>query len=89
MDYNPFIQIFLCVVEGGVGWGGGGLTCLRNWSKMLFLVTFRKITTYWPPLDERVRSSFAESCRSDKHYLQNLINVHRFYVQKILHYIEN
>ena len=27
---------------------------------MLFLGTFWKITTYWSPLDERVRSSFAE-----------------------------
>ena len=27
---------------------------------MLFLGTFWKITTNWSPLDERVRSSFAE-----------------------------
>ena len=32
--------------------------CFR--SKMLFLGTFWKITTYWSPLDERVCSSFAE-----------------------------
>ena len=46
---------------GGVRWGGGGFD-VRNWSKRLFLGTFWKITTYWPPLDERVCSSFAERC---------------------------
>ena len=30
-----------------------------------------KITTNWPPLDERVRSSFAESCKNESHYLEN------------------
>ena len=43
---------------------GGGEVVVMNWSKMLFLGTFWKITTYWPPLDERVRSSFAESCKN-------------------------
>ena len=33
---------------------------MKSLSKMLFLGTFWKITTYWSPLDERVRSSFAE-----------------------------
>ena len=33
---------------------------VKSWSKMLFLGNFWKITTYWSPLDERVRSSFAE-----------------------------
>ena len=50
-------------VGGGVvswGGGGGGVVDVKSWSKMLFLVTFWKITTYWSPLDERVRSSFAE-----------------------------
>ena len=32
--------------------GGGGGVDVRNWSKMLILGTFRKITTYWPPLDD-------------------------------------
>ena len=40
--------------------GGGGVVDVKSWSKMLFLGTFWKITTYWSPLDERVRSSFAE-----------------------------
>ena len=59
----------------GVRWGGGGSTLaggyvgeggvdVRSWSKVLFLGTFWKITTCWSPLDERVRSSFAESCRN-------------------------
>ena len=53
--------------EGGggtLGRGGGGVFDVRSWSKMLFLGFFWKITTYSPPLDERVRSSFAESCKS-------------------------
>ena len=48
---------------GGVCWGwgrGGGVVDVKSWSKMLFLGTFWKITTNWSPLDERVRSSFAE-----------------------------
>ena len=60
-------------VGGGWGWirwiGGGAGTLgrgvdVRSWSKMLFLGTFWKTTTYWSPLDERVRSSFAKSCRN-------------------------
>ena len=31
---------------------------------MLFLGTFWKITTYWSPLDERVRSSFVAEKRN-------------------------
>ena len=60
-------------LSGGVGGGGGGGgyvggwgyvgtgvgVDVRSWSKMLFLGTFWKITTYWPPVDERVRSSSA------------------------------
>ena len=47
------------VREGGTSWVGGTLrggegVDVRSWSKMLFLDTFWKITTYWPPLDERV-----------------------------------
>ena len=49
-------------VDGGLHVGGG--VDLRSWYKMLFLGIFWKITTYWSPLDERVRSSFAESCRN-------------------------
>ena len=58
----------LHTLGGGSGMLGGGGTLgrsgvvvvdVRSWSKMLFLGTFWKITTYWPPLDERVRSSFA------------------------------
>ena len=48
-------------------WGGGGgcgVVDVKSWSKMLFLGFFWKITTYWSLLDERVRSSFAESCRN-------------------------
>ena len=47
---------------GGLSWGGGGggVVDVKSWSKMLFLGTFWKITTYWSPLVERVRSSFAE-----------------------------
>ena len=48
---------------GGVRWGEGEGVDVRSWSKMQFLGTFWKITTYWPPLDERVRSSFAETCK--------------------------
>ena len=53
--------------RGGYVGGGGGVYVgggfdVRNWSKRLFLGTFWKITTYWPPLDERVCSSFAERC---------------------------
>ena len=56
----------------GVHWGGGGGGCmlqrggvdLTSWSKLLFLGTFWKISTYWPLLDERVGSSFAESCKN-------------------------
>ena len=48
---------------GEVSWGGGGID-VRSWSKRLFLGIFWKITTYWPPLDERVRLSFAESCKN-------------------------
>ena len=44
--------------DGGTLGRGVGVD-VRSWSKMLFLGTFWKITTYWPPLDERVRSSFA------------------------------
>ena len=44
---------------GKLGWGGG-VVDVKSWSKMLFLGTFWKITTCWSPLDERVRSSFAE-----------------------------
>ena len=64
-------------VEGGgerwIRWGGGGGlrlgggeggVDLRSWSKKLFLGTLCKVTTYWPPLDEHVRSSFAESCKN-------------------------
>ena len=40
---------------GGIRWrwggGGGGGVVVSNSSKMLFLGTFWKITTYWPPLD--------------------------------------
>ena len=42
-------------VEGTLGGGG----------------TFCKITTYWPPLDERVCSSFAEICQKLESFLQN------------------
>ena len=48
---------------GGVKLGRGlvgAVVDVKSWSKMLFLGTFWKITTYWSPLDERVRSSFAE-----------------------------
>ena len=46
---------------GGVSWGGGGCFVeVKSWSKMLFLGTFWKINKYCSPLDERVRSSFAE-----------------------------
>ena len=38
----------------------GGVVDVKSWSKMLFLGTFWKLTTYWSPLDERARSSFAE-----------------------------
>ena len=48
---------------GTLGRGGGGVD-VRSWSKMLFLRTFWKITRHWPPLDERVRSNFAESCKN-------------------------
>ena len=50
------------VHEGGTL--GGGLYNVNNWftlgtgQKCCFLGFFWKITTYWPPLDERVRSSF-------------------------------
>ena len=49
------------VGEGGwIRWAGGGVVVdVRSWSKMLFLGTFWKITTYWRPLVQRVRSSFA------------------------------
>ena len=56
--------------------------------KLLHIGLF-KITTNWPPLDERVRSSFAESCKKYSQNLQNLIIFHGFYVQKIIHYFEN
>ena len=63
---------------------------------MLFLGIFWKIFTYWPPLDERVRSSFAEINYKlvssyfrviifglfSSYYLQYLINFHGFYKQK-------
>ena len=42
--------------------GGGGGVDVMSWSKMLYLGSFWKINTYWSPLDERVRSSFEESC---------------------------
>ena len=46
---------------GKLGRGGGGwVVDVKSWSKMLFMGTFWKITTYWSPLDERVHSSFAE-----------------------------
>ena len=74
----------------GLGYVGRGVGVdVKSWSKKLFLGTFWKIATYWPPLDERVRSSFAESCKNQSHYLQNLIGFHGFFVQKIIHYIEN
>ena len=42
-------------------WGGGvGVVDVKIWSKMLFLGTFWKITTYWSPLDKHVSLSFAE-----------------------------
>ena len=47
--------------------------------KLLYIGLF-KITTFWPPLDERIRSSFAEICKKYSHYLQNSINSHGFYV---------
>ena len=50
--------------RGGKLGRGGGVVDVKSWSKMLFLGTFWKITTYWSPLDERVRSNFAESCRN-------------------------
>ena len=53
---------------GGVSWGGGGgggVVDVKSWSKVLFLGTFCKITTYWSPLDEGVRSSFAEKRNVD------------------------
>ena len=50
-------------VGGGVSWGGGGgglswgrggvVVDMKSWSKMVFLGTFWKITTYWSPLDDR------------------------------------
>ena len=46
--------------RGKLGRGGGVVDDVKSWSKMVFLSTFWKITTYWSPLDERVRSSFAE-----------------------------
>ena len=74
---TPYILVFRIggtswVRDGGTLWvGGGGYIGAgrgrgveaRSWSKKLFLGTFQKITTYWPPLDERVRSGFAESCK--------------------------
>ena len=44
--------------RGGEYVGGGGT------GHNAVLGTFWKITTYWPPLDERVRSSFAENCKN-------------------------
>ena len=58
--------------EVGGTWGD----YVGNWSKIPFLgffgqlphIDLLKITTYWPPHDERVRSSFAESCKKLSHY---------------------
>ena len=49
---------------GKLGPGGGVVVDVKSWSKMLFSGTFWKNTTYWSPLDERFRSSFAENCRN-------------------------
>ena len=56
---------------GMVRWGGGGMVRWGIWyleggcrDELLFLATFWKITTYWRPLEERVRSSFAENCKN-------------------------
>ena len=46
--------------RGGEYVGGGGGGTGHN----AVLGTFWKNTTYWPPLDERVRSSFAENCKN-------------------------
>ena len=59
---------------------GGGVVDMKSWSKMLFLGTFWKITTYWSPLDERVRSSFAE--KTAQKPLKNRSNLDWKTVQK-------
>ena len=46
--------------RGKGSWGWGAVVDVKSWSKILFLGTFWKITTYWSPLDDRVCSSFAE-----------------------------
>ena len=86
MDYNLFIQMYVggggggtmglggtLGGGGGLRWGLGGGVDVRSWSKLLFLVTFWKINTYWPPLDERVRSSFADEFCSFVKVLQRVI----------------
>ena len=55
---------------------------------MLIMGIFWKITTYWPPLDEVFIRTLQKVAKLG-HYLQSLINFHGFYVQKIIHYIEN
>ena len=76
-------------VSGGMGlrrgllvhWGG----MLRGREELVkndFLGIFWKINTYLPPLDECVRSSFAESCKNKSQFSQKVISFQRFYVQK-------
>ena len=61
---NRVVIISILVFSGGVvsAWNDPKWRFWAIFGKLIHIGIF-KITTFWPPLDERVRSSFEESCK--------------------------